>query len=141
MRIWPGSRGAIMISRSNIADAPKMKHWQLMLFIVCIPATSAWTEEIVLRDVRAVAAAVDLLERRFHVAITYEDPPYLFEGDLEDITANVARPEAIAAALQRGQPLVIRGMKERELRFDAGSGPTVQGVEVPLSNALRANNG
>jgi hypothetical protein len=118
-----------------------MKRWRMVLFIVCIPGAIGWTEEVVVRNVRPVAAALDVLERRFHVPITYEDPPYLFEGDIEDVTAKVARPEAIAAAKDRGDPpLVIRGMKERELRFDAPSGSSARDVKVAVSNILNANN-
>jgi hypothetical protein len=40
---------------------------------------------------RPVAKAVEVLSDRHGLVITYEDPPYTFEGDLKDVTAIVSR--------------------------------------------------
>jgi len=64
-----------MISKPKVAHVSRMKRWPIVLLSVCIPAAIGWTEEVVVRNVRPVAAALEVLERRFHVPITYEDPP------------------------------------------------------------------
>ena len=57
------------------------KRWPVLLTLFCIPAR-AWEEEVVVRDERPVAAAIELLLERFRVPIAYEDPPYLYRGPL-----------------------------------------------------------
>jgi hypothetical protein len=42
-------------------------------------------------DVRPVAAAIMSLETKFGWVITYEDPPYAFAGDIQDITERVRK--------------------------------------------------
>jgi hypothetical protein len=47
--------------------------------------------QLSISDPRPVAKAVELLSQRHGLVITYEDPPYAFEGDLKDVTAEVSR--------------------------------------------------
>jgi hypothetical protein len=46
---------------------------------------------ISVNDPRPLAAAIETLENRFGWTVTYEDAPYLFGGDLADVTAIVRR--------------------------------------------------
>lgn len=48
-------------------------------------------EVLVVEDGRPLAKAVAELERQFGWVITYEDPPYIFKGDISDVTAMVRR--------------------------------------------------
>jgi hypothetical protein len=48
-------------------------------------------QQLSVSDGRPVAKAVEVLSQRHGIAITYEDPPYAFDGDLKDVTAAVAR--------------------------------------------------
>jgi hypothetical protein len=42
-------------------------------------------------DPRPLAAAAEILERRYGWVITYEDPPYVYPADIADVTAQVRR--------------------------------------------------
>lgn len=42
-------------------------------------------------DPRPLAAALEQLEKRYGWAITYDDPPYLYASDIEDVTLAVRR--------------------------------------------------
>jgi hypothetical protein len=46
-------------------------------------------------DPRPLAAAIEALERRHGWIITYEDPPYVFAGDILDVTAQVRKDGAM----------------------------------------------
>lgn len=48
-------------------------------------------EVLVVEDGRPLAKAVVELETQFGWVITYEDPPYIFKGDISDVTAIVRR--------------------------------------------------
>ena len=100
---------------------------------------------MVVRNVRPLAEAMEALGNQFHLPITYEDPPYLFPGDIEDITSRVMRPEAVAHLLATGQRLpVLMGMKERELKFGyafpANSQSSDSQVRAAIQSALDAYN-
>jgi len=83
------------------------KRWPVLLTLFCIPAR-AWEEEVVVRDERPVAAAIELLQERFRVPITYEDPPYLYRGPLpvQERTPPRCHPRAagVKASTQRIHP-------------------------------------
>lgn len=53
-------------------------------------------------DPRPVAKAIEVLSQRHGIAVTYEDPPYAFDGDLQDVTAAVAR-----SPLQPGHRVLV----------------------------------
>jgi len=40
---------------------------------------------------RPLAQAILMLEKRFRTVITYEDPPYVYHGDIEDVTESTRR--------------------------------------------------
>jgi hypothetical protein len=46
-------------------------------------------------DPRPLAAAIEALEKRHGWIITYEDPPYVFAGDMQDVTAQVRKDGAM----------------------------------------------
>jgi hypothetical protein len=48
-------------------------------------------ENITVSDPRPIAAALEALERRYGLAITYEDPEYVYSSDLKDVTALVRK--------------------------------------------------
>lgn len=47
--------------------------------------------QLSISDGRPVAKAIEILVQRHGLPITYEDPPYAFDQDLKDVTAEVAR--------------------------------------------------
>ena len=65
--------------------------------LLAVPATlaaAAGTERMTLaisNDGRPVAAAIRLLSDRYGYAITYEDPFYVYAGDLQDVTLQVRK--------------------------------------------------
>lgn len=50
---------------------------------------------IAIMDARPVAAALQLISAEFPLEMTYEDPRYVYEGDLEDVTLEVRRDLAL----------------------------------------------
>lgn len=65
-----------------------------LVFIPNLPAQTKLSATVT--DPRPLAAVADLLELKYGVMINYEDPPYLFPGDIQDVTATVAKPESRA---------------------------------------------
>src|ERR1041385_6956005 len=49
------------------------------------------TEKLSVDDGRPLAEAILLLESKFGSVITYEDPAYVYSGDISDVTENVRR--------------------------------------------------
>jgi hypothetical protein len=119
-----------------------MKSYQVItLGVLCAPVTQSFGEEITIRDVRPVAAAAEKFEEQFQLPVTYEDPRYLFAGDVEDITTKISTPEALVFRAARGEALpVLKGMKERELRFPFTPAVTPDGQQAAIQRALDANN-
>lgn len=66
-----------------------------LLLVACTASfaadVSSTEEQLSISDPRPVAKALEVLSQRHAIAITYEDPPYAFERDLQDVTATVAR--------------------------------------------------
>src|ERR1700687_1604209 len=109
----------------------------VVLATLLVPVIESFGEEMIIKDVRPVAAAAEKFEEQFHVPITYEDPPYLFASDIEDVRAKIARPESLAA----GKGLrVVMGMKERELRFAFVPALTSKDQQAAIQKAVEANN-
>lgn len=54
-----------------------------------LPADQGLTVEV--NDARPLATALDIIEKRYAWVITYEDPPYLYGADVEDVTLSVRR--------------------------------------------------
>jgi hypothetical protein len=61
------------------------------------------------RDARPVAKAIEMLEQRYGLRITYEDPPYVHGSDIEDVTRLVSRsadpPPEATIVTPRERPL------------------------------------
>jgi hypothetical protein len=58
-------------------------------------------EKLEVEGVRPLAMAADLLERKYGWQITYEDPPYLFPGDVARGADPASRPASRGALLPR----------------------------------------
>jgi hypothetical protein len=66
--------------------------------------------QLAVTDPRPVAQAIAVLSERHGIAITYEDPRYEFEGDLKDVTSEVARSPikpGLKILIPRGGPLEL----------------------------------
>src|SRR2546422_10741647 len=76
-----------------------------MLFLLVLSFTlpSQTADRISMRETpRALSAAVELLEHRFGWQITYEDPRYVYTGDLVDRTSPDYRGPLRAIAVRPG---------------------------------------
>ena len=78
------------------------------LMAAFLGGVSASPNTITVQNPRPVAKAIEELETRYGWQITYEDPPYVYYGDLTDVT-DFGRPEVpvqsqsqLHAALQPG---------------------------------------
>jgi len=62
-------------------------------FLALVPLTAqrAQSLELSAYDARPLADVISQLETRYGWIITYEDPPYEFTGDLDDVTLSVVR--------------------------------------------------
>jgi len=63
-------------------------YWLAGMVLVAFCAY-AQAEEMSVTDERPVAKAIELLEQRYHVPITYEDTLYLNDNEIADVTAEV----------------------------------------------------
>ena len=91
--------------------------------------TSDQRERISVSDPRPLAKAAVELELRTHVAITYEDPPYVYDVELKDIASDARRA-------QGGRVMIPRG---GEFAFDVDLPGTadVAAVRLALAEVLR----
>lgn len=92
----------------------------------CVPANPATAIDSARTDlvegVRPLAAALDLVEQQTGVPVSYEDPVYVFVGDLEPFAPAAAAPEAEAAERPQGfgaSDLVLP--RRGGIDFDLGS--------------------
>jgi len=99
-------------------------------------------EDVRINAPRPVAEAVERLQERLGVPITYEEAPYYFAGDIEDVTEKIAKPEALAHERSVGEPpRTIMGMKSRELHFSyLPDARTNVEIKRGIQNALNGNN-
>lgn len=70
----------------------------------------AQPETLSVNDPRPVGAAMQMLERKYGVVITYEDPPYVHVTDIEDQTIpewKLAHPNGPRALIPKGGSLEI----------------------------------
>ena len=78
----------------------------LALLVACVIAGAADANgpelQLAVTDPRPVALAIAVLSERHGIAITYEDPRYEFEGDLKDVTSEVAR-----SPIKPGQRILV----------------------------------
>src|SRR5256885_13941815 len=102
----------VMLSRVNI---PVRRHWiansvilSFGITVILLPLHShskamsliarnaaeaklQTTEKLSVDDARPLAEAIVLLESKFGGVITYEDPAYVYSGDISDVTESVRR--------------------------------------------------
>lgn len=87
-----------------------MQTSKVFVAIGCMICVRAYGQNEV-NDPRPLLAAINQLQATYGVAINYEDPPFQFAGDSEDVTDKVQRPEQRAAnpsvriRIPRGGPL------------------------------------
>src|SRR5262245_27189861 len=56
------------------------------------PPSQEWSKaHLSVEDPRPLAAAIEVLEARYGSVITYEDPRYVYSGDIKDVTLSVRR--------------------------------------------------
>lgn len=72
-------------------------------------------------DSRPVAKAITILEATYGWVITYEDPPYAYAGDIDDITEKVRKD---LDKFKPGQAPKVLIPKERTLSFEYDVGQT-----------------
>jgi hypothetical protein len=67
----------------------------LFMMMFHVVSKSALQEDrtftINVNDPRPLASAIQELEKRYEWVITYEDPPYIYTGDIEDVTMTVRK--------------------------------------------------
>ena len=89
---------------------------------------------------RPVTEIVQQISDRTGVVITYEDPPILFPGEIDDVTAEVAR-DPDAALVRNGRGVLVPKNKVLEWTEQTTSTvPTIGQVEVSLLDLLRVHN-
>jgi hypothetical protein len=90
--------------------------WRLVVLFTVLPAVLAadrsghaqGTATIGVDDPRPLAKAIRTLEDRHGIVITYEDPPYVHQSQIADVTDSVARspmPKGRRVLVPRGGPL------------------------------------
>jgi hypothetical protein len=113
--------------------ADKMCVVMTTLVVIC---TLAKGETFTINDNRPVAYAAADLEARYGWPITYEDPPWIYEGDLIDVTAQVRKDGKSA-----GVPGVVKILVPRpgSFSFELTDRPwTEPGTRAPEDAARSA---
>ena len=100
--------------RANELLVRRRVHFWLMLgllvaFDVASSSTSQSDQRITVsaNGARPLASAIETLERRYGWVITYEDPPYLYPSEIEDVTVAVHKtydPTKPRVLVPRGVP-------------------------------------
>jgi hypothetical protein len=85
----------------------------LPLFAIC-SAAYADSQPITVNDPRPVAKAVEKLEAIYGWSITYEDPPYVHESEIADVTEQLRRDRQDVSVSGVNRVLIPRG---RDLSF------------------------
>ena len=69
-----------------------IRFWILVpVLLVTVTFGQNGSVNLSLNDARPVAAAIESLEAKYGWVITYEDPPYAFAGDIQDVTERVRK--------------------------------------------------
>jgi hypothetical protein len=58
----------------------------MVLMVTCFGNACASPNTLTVQDARPVAKAIQELENRYGWRITYEDPPYIHNSDITDVT-------------------------------------------------------
>jgi hypothetical protein len=102
----------ISMWRTNVSKIAIGLAW-LVTFGGLFAADVAGTErQLSISDGRPVAKAVEVLSHRHGLVVTYEDPPYAFERDLQDVAAAVSR-----SAVKPGQKMLVPRDRAMELTY------------------------
>ena len=84
-----------------------------MAAIAAVPARAQQT--LTVHDPRPVAAMILELEKTYSWQITYEDPPYAYAADIEDLTAGVERyPGKERILVPKARTLSVVGLAPQE---------------------------
>ena len=102
----------------------------LLLFCYC-NVVSAESRSVTVKDARPVAKAVEALETIFRWPITYEDPPYVHESEMVDVTAQVRRDQ------QNSKRVMIPREGSFSFTYDVPSWQS-ESVGIEASTALQA---
>jgi hypothetical protein len=88
----------------------------LMWLVTCGESLAADVDgterRLLISDGRPVAKAMEVLSDRHGLVITYEDPQYSFDGDLQDVTAAVSR-----SPVKPGQKILVPRDRSFELTY------------------------
>lgn len=97
-----------------------------MLLCLALAGPQPSQVSIKVRDARPLAEAAVELERQLGVLVTYEDPPYEYAGDIEDVTAAVRKDGDLSKRVfaPRSGPLVF------SYPIPAGAGTDVREAAV-----------
>ena len=85
------------------------------LLVTFLGNASASPDTVTVQDGRPVAEAIQELEKRFGWQITYEDPPYVYYGDIADVSDTdwpgvpIQSPAQLQAAQQGHRTIVPKG--------------------------------
>ena len=99
-------------------------------------AQTAGTETLAVSG-RAVAEAVQALSSRYGYVITYEDPRYAFEGDLEDVTARVRR-DLDKYAPGKAPKVIVPATGTLTINIPTATSLDVQGMNAVLKRVVDA---
>lgn len=106
----------------------------LSVLLVAIPAFSQQLSRIDVADGRPIAQVIDNFERLSGIPVHYEDARYEYAGDIEDVSAQVRKPE------YRGAPtrlVLVPKTRSLSTTFFVGSDGRL-GNQADLERALAA---
>jgi hypothetical protein len=111
------------------------KLWRLLLcaFVAAFASVASAAPTLVVNDARPVAQAIQQLTEKYGAIITYEDPRYSYDGDLQDVTEQVRNDLAKFAPGKAPKIIVPKG---GALSIDASSGD----VETILNKLVQAQS-
>jgi hypothetical protein len=108
----------------------------LLLPALVLSCVAAYADSVTITDPRPVAKAIEQIESRYGWPATYEDPPYVHESQMLDVTAVVrsGRQEADTAGASN-RVLIPRG---GTVSFEYDEKPSVLGLNPPSLATLNA---
>jgi hypothetical protein len=117
-----------------------------LVFAVYLFAQSAHSQtvpggaQLNIDDPRPVAKAAEELVARYGYVITYEDPPFSYEGDLRDVTTQVRRDLDRYSPGKAPKVLVPRGGTLTVSLPSSASGVSTQTMASALGQLVRAHS-
>ena len=104
--------------------------------MLCCLAPIAATEVITIDDPRSVASALTVIEHRTGVPVSYEDPPYMFSRDLQDVTEQFRR--GLGQESYGSSRIIVP--KGTTLRIDFSEAHSAGGLTTALNMLSRVLN-